>query len=48
MLDFGASRDGVAAGQRGVRMVVDVNGDEITEQNDPRENTIDLEAIADE
>lgn len=44
MLDFGASRDGVPAANRGRRIVVDSRGHEVREEEEPV--VVDLEAAA--
>ncbi|MCJ1401512.1 SCF ubiquitin ligase complex subunit cdc4 [Xylographa trunciseda] len=47
VLDFGAPVDGIPEMQRGMRIVVDVDGTELNEMNEQRENAIDLDGADD-
>ena len=47
VLDFGAPLDGIPEMKRGKRIVVDVDGSELNETNEQRENAIDLDGADD-
>jgi len=47
VLDFGAFRDGVPEAKRGKRTVVDLEGRELNESAEPRDNAIDLDGADD-
>lgn len=48
VLDFGASRDGVTEAKRGKRMVVDIDGVEISDASDFNRDNMNHNTAADE
>lgn len=45
MLDFGAARDGVPEHKRGRRIVVNTEGQEVS---DPHDTAVEMDVVADE
>ena len=48
MLDFGAARDGVPDHKRGRRIVVNTEGQEVSDPHDPHDLAVEMDNVVEE